>query len=576
MHQPLTAAPVARSQFRLFQRLRWRVVANAGSLLLGNSRVRLFTVFASSVLVWAGVFAASWFGFELLHSQRIPLAGGVVGILFDFLFLALGVLLLFSTGIILFSSLFSSAESAFLLSTPAVADQVFAYKFQTAVTFSSWAFVLLSSPILIAYGAVNGVPWPFYPLLLAFFAPFLLVPGSLGALVCLVAVNYWPRRRKLALAGLVTLLLAGVAIWGVEVYHSIRRSMGTNDRDALQALVSKFTFASGAGVPSHWMTRGIQSAARGDWAEMLYPLALLWGNGLFFYLLATAAARRLYRRGYNRLATGGPARRRYGATVSDRVVAALVAGASRPTRLLIVKDFRTFRRDPAQWGQLLIFAGLASLYGLNFQQFLRSDIGAYYRNGVSLLNLTATAILMCAYMGRFIFPMLSLEGRKFWILGLLPLSRSQLLRGKFTFAAVGALVVAEAVMVAGDLLLGMPAAAVLLHALTVAVLAFGLSGLSVGLGACMPNFKETDPSKITVGFGGTLNLIVGLLFLLTVVALMAAPYHVQMMFAAGDDRPAHFRPGWVVAGAAAGLALGIAAVWVPLRLGARNLRRMEF
>ena len=28
---------------------------------------------------------------------------------------------------------------------------------------------------------------------------------------------------------------------------------------------------------------------------------------------------------------------------------------------------------------------------------------------------------MCAYTGRFIFPMLSLEGNKFWILGLLPL-----------------------------------------------------------------------------------------------------------------------------------------------------------
>ena len=37
--------------------------------------------------------------------------------------------------------------------------------------------------------------------------------------------------------------------------------------------------------------------------------------------------------------------------------------------------------------------------------------------------------------------------------------------------------------------------AVLLHLLTVAVLAAGLSGLSVGLGACMPNFRETDPSQ---------------------------------------------------------------------------------
>jgi hypothetical protein len=32
----------------------------------------------------------------------------------------------------------------------------------------------------------------------------------------------------------------------------------------------------------------------------------------------------------------------------------------------------------------------------------------------------------------------------------------------------------------------------------------------------------------------------------------------------------------VAAGAAAGVAVGVAAVWLPLRWGARSLRRMEF
>ena len=64
-----------------------------------------------------------------------------------------------------------------------------------------------------------------------------------------------------------------------------------------------------------------------------------------------------------------------------------------------------------------------------------------------------------------------------------------------------------------DVLLGMPWEAMVLHAVTVAVLAVGLSGLNVGLGAYMPNFRETDPSKIVVGFGGTVNMVIGLVFL---------------------------------------------------------------
>ena len=67
---------------------------------------------------------------------------------------------------------------------------------------------------------------------------------------------------------------------------------------------------------------------------------------------------------------------------------------------------------------------------------------------------------MCAYMSRFIYPMLSLEGRKFWILGLLPLERERLLWGKFAFAATGGVLVGAALVTISDLLLGMPAVGV--------------------------------------------------------------------------------------------------------------------
>jgi ABC-2 type transport system permease protein len=125
-------------------------------------------------------------------------------------------------------------------------------------------------------------------------------------------------------------------------------------------------------------------------------------------------------------------------------------------------------------------------------------------------------------------------------------------------------------------MLDMPLNAVALHLVTVAVLAAGLSGLSVGLGACMPNFRETDPSKIAVGFGGTLNLVAGLLYLLLIVALMAAPWHVQMALAG----PGEGRPTWLwlftLPPFLLGLGAGAAAVFLPLHAGIRALQRMEF
>src|SRR5205823_4588283 len=134
-------------------------------------------------------------------------------------------------------------------------------------------------------------------------------------------------------------------------------------------LDGQFAFMRGQIVPSHWMTRGIQAATRGDFSAAAYPLALLWSNGLMLYLAAALTARHWYRRGYNRLSTGGSLRKRYGGGWLDRAVTRLLGFLDPQTRFLIVKDLRTFRRDPAQWAQVLIFAGLMLLYFVNAPQF---------------------------------------------------------------------------------------------------------------------------------------------------------------------------------------------------------------
>jgi ABC-2 type transport system permease protein len=195
------------------------------------------------------------------------------------------------------------------------------------------------------------------------------------------------------------------------------------------------------------------------------------------------------------------------------------------------------------------------------------------RYAISLMNLCGTAILLCAGRSRFVFPLISLEGRKFWILGLTPVSRDQLLRGKFVFAATGSLIIAESLILVSDFLLGLPSEVLVLHAVVVAILAAGLSAINVGLGAYLPTFKETDPSKIVVGFGGTVNMVVGLGFLIAVIGLMAVPFHAAHLANRATNAPVNF---WIFAGVPLAIALSVLAVVVPLRAGARALRKMEF
>ncbi len=563
--------------------------------------MRPLVVVLCSLVVWGFVFAISWGGFLFLQMEvGVPMTGDIVGILLDLLFLSLAVLLIFSSGLILYGSLFSSAETAFLLSKPVAADRVFAYKFQGALAFSSWAFLLLGTPILLAFGIVGEAPWYFYFFLPLYFLGFVLLPGALGGLGALLVVNFVPQRRKQVVGLLLAALTAALLLWIYRIVRAAPTDLWRDEmREAVTRLLSYFTFTRSPLAPSHWVSLGLRRVVRGEIGSALYYLALVWSNGLFLYLMTAVAASWLYRRGYNRLSTGGDLRRTAapptlapaGESLNPPTVAVASSLRREPwvdrllygalpfvhpsTRLLLVKDFRTFRRDPQQWGQILVFSGLMLLYFTNIRRFVENLEGRF-QNGISFLNLCAIALLLCTYTGRFVYPMLSLEGRKFWILGLLPLRRERLLQGKFAFSMVGGLIIAEGLALVSDLMLMMPGEAILLHALTVAVLAAGLSGLSVGLGAVMPNFRESDPSKIAAGFGGTLNLVAGLLFLLLILGSMAAPWHAETLLESTEVSGLIPKEGVIGFGMVVGLALGAACVILPLRAGIRALREMEF
>ena len=566
--------PAVADQAALFRRLRARLFRNGLRVALENGRVRLVTMVATSAVVAAFTFAVSLYLFNELAANKIPFKGAIVEALFDLLFFTLGTMLIFSTGIILYASLFTSPEARFLLCSPARADQIFATKFQAAVAFSSWGFVILGVPIFVGYGLVSGVPWYFYALLPLYLLGYVLLPGSASAAGCLLLVRYMPRNRKqfFALVGLV--VAAGVIFWLSRVAVGFKNSVATNGRE-LDDLIGQFDLLRSGVAPSHWMTRGVMAAARGDLAGALLPLAQVWSNGLVTFLLAAWVARRVYRPAYDRLSAFGRAKKVYGASPLDRLMEALVFYLDKRTRVLVVKDFRTFRRDPTQWVVLTLFGGLMLFGASNFRQYYAADLAILDKYAISLTNLCGTATLLCAGLSRFVFPLISLEGRKFWILGLTPVSRDQILRGKFAFAATGSLVIAEGLILVSDALLSVPWEGLLLHAVAVAVVAVGLSALNVGLGAYLPTFRETDPSKIVVGFGGTVNMMLGLTFLVAVIGVMVVPFHVAQLAKGASGGAVHVNP-WVYAGIPAGLILGALAVVLPLRAGARSLREMEF
>jgi ABC-2 type transport system permease protein len=250
--------------------------------------------------------------------------------------------------------------------------------------------------------------------------------------------------------------------------------------------------------------------------------------------------------------------------------------------MLLVKDFRVFRRDPVQWSQFLVFFGLLGLYFLNMDRFSQRDSDINYRtwvNMVSFLNLVVVGLILSTFTTRFIYPMISLEGSRFWILGLLPLQRDTIVWSKFLFAAGGSWIPCAVLVLLSDLLLRVSLTVMLVHQLTCVLLCVGLASIAVGLGASMPDVREDSPSKIAAGFGGTLNLVLSATYILAVTLLTALPVHFYAMAVESGIGAwlAKFSLGfWLTVGLASACTLAAIAVIFPLRSGLRSFRDMEF
>jgi ABC-2 type transport system permease protein len=112
------------------------------------------------------------------------------------------------------------------------------------------------------------------------------------------------------------------------------------------------------------------------------------------------------------------------------------------------------------------------------------------------------------------------------------------------------------------------------------MLCVGLSGLAVGMGAKMPSLTEESPSRIAAGFGGTLNLVVSTIYIVIVVTLTAVPCHFYLVAQQTDPYGTWFNPGrlrWLmVGGISTSLLVGALAAVVPMWIGLKAFRRMEF
>ncbi|MCF6287463.1 MAG: hypothetical protein L3K26_20115, partial [Candidatus Hydrogenedentes bacterium] len=409
--------------------------------------------------------------------------------------LSIFILMAFSNMLVAFSTLYRSHEVVYLLQGPISYTDFFYARFIESVVFSSWSLAYLGSPMMLAYAWNTGADVVFYGATLLFFLPFIIIPACLGTAITMVLVRFFPRLNTVTVA-----LLGGAALLGFFAYiRGILKGARFSELTTMPAIVQAMDRPQSSWLPSHWAAQGLRMAGDGNYAEALFWFLLLLSTALMMVYLTGILADRIFYSGWAYLM--GQDKQRI--KPMDRGPLAWLAIALRPLgepyRSLLQKDIQLFWRDPTQWSQFVMFFGIMAIYIANIRNTSRLYENDFWRGWIACLNVGAVTLIVATLTSRFVFPLISLEGRRIWILGMAPLTYRQLLWQKFWLSvSLTSFFTVGLALLSGHMLKLEP----LHYALTVysvLIANLGLSGLAVGLGALYRTFSEDNPARIGAG-----------------------------------------------------------------------------
>lgn len=547
-------------------RCRWLQVGHVLDQNLRDAPGRSFMVLVLLAFVWFALYQLLYVIFSQIQKWQLVAVVANQQIFVHF-FLALGVMLAFSNAVLAFGSLYGRSEPTFLLSLPASARQIVLIKWIEGALLSSWSFLLLGFPLMVAVARTTDVEWYYYPLFIGHFCGFVIIPSTAGLLAAWAVAMFAPRRP------LVLAIVIGMGIVVAALAWLLRLSM--LDTSAQEWVTRVFAHASAARslfLPSTWTAMGIVAALERNVSGSIFYLLVVLGNAAFLVWLTINLVGGTWGEAYSRARQG-----RYVPTIRDgwitRVLSWMAFGyLPHRHRLILLKDLRTFARDPSQWTQMVIMLGLLVLYALNLPRLPLDLDNPRVKGLIAFLNLTTISLILATFTSRFVYPMLSLESQQLWLLGLLPMRRRTLLIVKFVFALTITSVAGLNVIWLATNQLRLPPVWRLLHLLVGFGVCVGLCGIAVGLGARFPVLRHRNPARIASGFGGTVNLVVSMLFVAAMMLAMALITYREFEYSVVQAE-SNIASLWIVA--VAQTVFSLATCTAVMTVGIRHFDRLE-
>lgn len=491
----------------------------------------------------------------------------LVSRMFSMAFMTFLFMLVYSNIMSSLSSHYLGRDLALLMSSPVRPLWIWAAKAVEAVTGSSWMVVMMCVPLLGAYANVRGVPWTFVPLAVLAIVPFLLIPAAIALAATCAMMRAFPASRLRE-----TMLLIGTIMFtgAVVAFRLLEPEKMVNPQDEMAVFEYMKLLAgpSAPWLPSGWVARAIVTAGRVDADPLAYwgNVARLWTAAGVAWGLALAVADATYRGGWQHACESMGVKR--GIRLATRWLPVRTGAYA----AVLLKDAKVFVREPSQWGQILLLGSLVLIYVFNLTR-IPGDLVVGLKSILFFLNLGFIGLILAAVGARFLFPLVSLEGKSIELLRTAPIRMERYLWTRLLGGIAPLVILGLALVAASVRILEVDGFMAAVATGTVLALTAGIGALAIGCGAGFARFRVSNPEEIVTSAGGFAFMILATGFIAALVAIEAQPVH-QYYRAALFRRPFQSY-GFATLMFGAALALTAAVTWASVRLGARSLERRD-
>ena len=432
-------------------------------------------------------------------------------------------ILLISNTVASLTTFYLADEVTLFLAAPLSFRRLHHARFVETLIQSSWMVLLFGLPAFLAYGLVYGAGPLFYAGAVAMMVPFLVIPAAIGVVVTTGLVLVFPARRARDALLVGIGLLVGAAFLGARLLRPERLADPSG-------LVGFTAFLVGLDEPSPylpttWAANVLMPLLRVEAGEPWFHLAMLYSTAAMLFLVSATVVERSFVRAWSAAQQG----RMHGGQ-RERALSRLLRAVARPlprvTGLLFVKDLTIFLRDASQWSQLILLLVLVVIYVYNFSALPIGDgtaLAIVLRDVAALCNLGLAAFVTTAVAVRFVYPMVSLEGRSWWILRSSPVSLSRIWWSKFWIGYVPLTFFGLVLVGITNHLLGVPESLTLLFVATLLPLIAVIVAMGLAFGAVYPRLDTQNAAHIATGFGAIVYMVSSLGFIALIVALEAWP-----------------------------------------------------